>query len=100
MAIGLASATFGVFGLWLLTKVLEVGAAGSRTKALGVVGPMLAFGAKIPVYYVCGVLSTRIGGAAFSCFIAGIVLVYSSSVVWAAAAEPPSANSPDESPAD
>lgn len=100
MALGLASAVFGVFGIRLAIGLLETGSAGGRRGSFGVLISTLGFAAKIPVYIACGWLAQRWGNAAFSCFLAGIVLVYSATVVWAAAAPATQPKSPNGSPAD
>ena len=99
LAIGLVSAAFGVTGLFFLNRLLEVGASKSRKGGAGAGMAMITFAAKIPVYIVAGMLAKRIGGAAFTCFLAGIILVYSAVVVWASASPSTPISSSDGSSA-
>lgn len=100
MGLGLGSALFGVFGIRLAIGLLESASAGGRPGGFGVLVSTLGFAAKIPLYVVCGWLAQRMGNSAFGCFLAGIVLVYSATVVWAAAAPATQPKSPNGSPAD
>jgi hypothetical protein len=85
MSLGLSSGTFGAVALWQLIQLTgKAMSTGGNTKTATIV-TVLAFFAKLPVYAGCGMLATRIGPTAFSCFLVGVVLVYFGLIVWAMA---------------
>jgi hypothetical protein len=85
MVLGLAAAGFGVAGLVLATRLVAQAAAGQKPGSAGVLLPGLFFLFKLPVFVGIGMWVQGMGGAALSCFLAGVVLVYFGLVAWAAA---------------
>ena len=85
MSLGLASASFGVLGLHVLTTVLARLASGGARPGLGTAASILLFLIKVPVYVVAGGAALALGAASFACFLGGLVLVYSVAVAWATA---------------
>lgn len=84
-ALGLTSGAFGVFVLWQLIQLVgKAAAAGGNTKT-GTILTVIAFFMKLPLYVFCGMAANRLGGAAFACFLAAVVLVYSGLIAWALA---------------
>ena len=76
MLIGLASALFGVAVLWQLVQLLGRSVSAGRNAGCGTFLTIGGFFAKLPLYIACGMVAARLGHAAFSCFLAGVVLVY------------------------
>ena len=85
MAMGLASATFGAAVLWQMIQLVGSMAAKGSSPGCGAILTILAFFSKIPIYVALFSVSNRIGHAAPSCFLAGVLLVYFCLVAWAAA---------------
>ncbi len=85
MALGLCGAAIGVAGIAMVVgRIGHEAPLGSKGR-YGVVFPVLVFLMKLPVYAALGMLANRLGGAAFGCFLSGIVLVYFGVVAWASA---------------
>lgn len=83
MALGLASATFGVFALKMVIGLLGDAVGRGATSPFGATVSILAFFAKIPLYIVVWGVSQKIGDPAPGCFLTGVILVYSLLVAWA-----------------
>jgi hypothetical protein len=85
MTLGLVSGGFGAFVLWQLIQLVgKAMTVGGNTRT-GTVVTVLAFFAKLPLYIFAGMLATRLGHGAFSCFLTGVVLVYFGLIAWALA---------------
>lgn len=84
MALGIAGGTFGIVGLSLCTQLMARAASGAAESKTGAAISILMFLGKIPVYVGLGFLANRLGKAAFTSFLIGIILVYFVAVVWAA----------------
>jgi hypothetical protein len=82
MTMGLAAATVGVYAIWGLSGLLLQAAKEGGNPKQGAFLTLLAFLIKIPAFLLLFALSQRIGNPAPACYIAGIVVVYSASVVW------------------
>ncbi|HSI73510.1 MAG TPA: hypothetical protein VK934_10060 [Fimbriimonas sp.] len=82
MSIGLAAATVGVFALVGFTKLFAEAAAEGANPKQGAFFTALAFVVKIPLYILAFKAAELLGGAAPTCFIAGVVVVYSCLVTW------------------
>jgi hypothetical protein len=85
MALGLVGAMFGATGLVLVMNLVGTRSKAAGGERFGVIVPVLVFLLKIPMYALLGTFAQRIGGAAFGCFLAGVVLVYFGLVAWASA---------------
>ncbi|MBI5705495.1 MAG: hypothetical protein HZC36_00730 [Armatimonadetes bacterium] len=83
MALGLASAAFGVFALKMVIGLLGDAVGRGATSPFGATVSILAFFAKIPLYIVVWRVSQKIGDPAPGCFLTGVILVYSLLVAWA-----------------
>ena len=82
MALGLAVALVGVFALVGFTKLFAEAATEGANPKQGALLTALAFVIKIPLYFLAFKATEAIGGQAPTCFITGVVVVYSGLVVW------------------
>ena len=85
VGLGLASASFGIFGLFVLATVLARLASSGARSGIGSLASILLFLAKVPIYILAGRAALALGAPGFACFLGGLVLVYFVSVAWAAA---------------
>ena len=83
--LGTAGSAFNLWALWAIIGVASRSAAAGQPPRRGTFVIVLAFLVKLPVFIALGLLANRIGGAAPTCFLAGIGLVYSALVGWALA---------------
>lgn len=84
MALGLGGAAFGITALILVIQLIGAAATKGRASRFGAAVSILAFLAKLPLYFVLWKLAQHIGGAAPGCFLTGVCLVYFAVVAWAA----------------
>ena len=83
MAIGLAGVSFNVWALWGMVRYIGRTFANERTTKLGTFVIMLLFFMKLPILIGLVLVTRRLGGAAPSCFLGGLALVYSTLIGWA-----------------
>ena len=85
MLLGLAAAAVGVYILYRIIAVIGNAMTEGGNPMAGTI--LAVFGAllKVPLLLLANAAANRLGGAAPGCFLAGVILVYSSLVAWAAA---------------
>ncbi len=85
MAVGLAGTTFNTWALWGAIRLLGKAHGRKDPGRFGAFFIVLAFLVKLPVIVLLGMMMQRLGGAAPSCFLVGLLLVYSALIGWAMA---------------
>jgi hypothetical protein len=85
VVLGLFATGFNILALagvvWLLGKAHKSG----QPPRLGASFAVLAFLIKLPLFVAFGVLANRMGGAAPTCFLLGLGMVYCALIGWALA---------------
>ncbi len=77
MAYGLGASTFNLVALWLAVRHFSRMMADQESPVWQTTGIVAAFFAKIPLFYIAGTFAQRHGSAATTCFLLGMLLVYS-----------------------
>lgn len=85
LLLGLSGTGFSIFALWLMTGLLGKMAGQNQPPKAGTILILLSFFVKLPILVGFGLLSQRLGGAAPTCFLSGLALVYFAMVGWALA---------------
>jgi hypothetical protein len=83
--LGLGGTGFNTLALWGIVRLLGYSFEKGNPPKLGSIISVIAFFIKLPLFIAFGILAQRIGGAAPTCFLAGLALVYSCLVGWALA---------------
>jgi hypothetical protein len=84
-ALGLGGTGFNILALWGIVRLLGYSFQKGNPPKLGSIISVIAFFIKLPLFIAFGIIAQRIGGAAPTCFLAGLALVYSCLVGWALA---------------
>jgi hypothetical protein len=86
---GLLATSASLYGWWPVLGLLERVAVENRspdvqqrTGRMGTTYMILIFLAKAPIFIALGLLARWLGGAAITCFLVGIGLVYSALIGW------------------
>jgi len=82
MALGLGTGALGAYSLVWVTKLLGSVATETGTAKFGTLAAIFTFIAKAAAFFLIFLLAGRLGGAASGCFVVGVVVVYSLTVVW------------------
>jgi hypothetical protein len=77
MAYGLSASAFNLIALWLAVRHFSSMMADKQSPVWQTTGIVAAFFAKIPLFYIAGTFAQRHGSAANTCFMLGMLLVYS-----------------------
>jgi len=77
MAYGLGASTFNLVALWLAIRHFSSMMSDKESPVWQAMGIVAAFFAKIPLFYIAGTFAQRHGPAANTCFLLGMLLVYS-----------------------
>lgn len=85
LAMGIAATWFGSWALWAVLGVVGDAVRQAPVVRTGTTVIVMAFLLKLPVLIGMGFLSHKLGGAAFTCFLAGLGMVYFAVVGWAVA---------------
>jgi len=84
VSLGLVFGLFSLWVLWRLVKLMGAAAPHGPKATLGIAMTILLFLLKVPMFFAMMVAVYRIGDPAPGCFMAGVTLVYSLAVGWAA----------------
>lgn len=85
MALGILAGTFSFWALWRIVLLLGTISEETASSRLGWVLPTLAMLMKVPVLVAGWTGANQAGGAAPTCFLLGIAMVYCALVGWAVA---------------